>query len=78
MWEDCVQVHLIFGITSVVVGAVVAGFNVIGHHLLRTVYKGFQIANGFLIAILVIIKLFNLLLLLSLAVIMKLFCFVLV
>ena len=61
MWEEYVQVQLIFGIISVVVGIVAAGINVIGHHLLRTVYKGFQIANGFSIVILVIIKLFNLL-----------------
>ena len=61
MWEEYVQVQLIFGIISVVVRVVVAGINVIGHHLLRTVYKGFQIANGFSIVILVFIKLFNLL-----------------
>ena len=61
MWEEYVQVQLIFGIISVVVGVVVAGINVIDHHLLRTVYKGFQIVNGFSIVILVIIKLFNLL-----------------
>ena len=60
MWEEYVQVQLFYGIISVVVGVVVAGINVITH-LLRTVYKGFQIANGFSIVILVIIKLFNLL-----------------
>ena len=61
MWEEYVQVQLIFGIISVVVRVVVAGINVIGHHLLWTVYKGFQIAHGFSIIILVIIKLFSLL-----------------
>ena len=61
MWEEYVQVQLIFGIISVVVGAVVVGINVKRHHLLRTVYKGFRIVNGFSIVILVIIKLFNLL-----------------
>ena len=61
MWEEYVQVQLILGIISVVVGTIVVGINVKCHHLLRTVYKGFRIANGFSIVILVIIKLFNLL-----------------
>ena len=60
MWEEYVQVELIFGVISVVVGPIVVGINVIGHHLLRAVYKGFRIANGFSIVILVFIKLFNL------------------
>ena len=61
MWEEYVQVDHIFGVISVVVGTIVVGINVIGHHLLRAVYKGFRIANGFSIVILVFIKLFNLL-----------------
>ena len=61
MWEEYVQVELIIGVISVVVGAIVVGINVMIHLLLRTVYKGFRIANGFSIVILVIIKLFNLL-----------------
>ena len=60
MWEEYVQVQLILGIISVVVETIVVGINVKCHHLLRTVYKGFRIANGFSIVILVIIKLFNL------------------
>ena len=54
MWEEYVQVQLIFGINSVVVGTVVAGVTVDGHHLLQTVYKGFQTANGLTIVNLVI------------------------
>ena len=60
MWEEYVQVELIIGVISVVVGAIVVGINVMIHLLLRTVYKGFRIANGFSIVILVFIKLFNL------------------
>ena len=60
MWEENVQVQLIF-ITNglVVVGMHVAGVNVNGHHLLPTVYKGFLTANGFSIVNLVIMKLSN-------------------
>ena len=43
----------------VVVGTSVAGVTVDGHHLLQTVYKGFQTANGVSIVNLVIMKLSN-------------------
>ena len=60
MWEENVLVQLIFTIKSlVVVGTHVAGVNVNGHHLLKTVYKGFQTVNGFSIVNLVIMKLSN-------------------